>query len=87
MASSNTIIRLILGDQLNLNHSWFQKIDSNVIYTLIETQSELDYTQHHIQKVVGIFMAMRDFANKLKAAGHNVVYLKINAAEKPSKLS
>ena len=26
---------------------------------------------------MGIFIAMRDFANKLKAAGHNVVYLKI----------
>ena len=81
MASSSTIIRLILGDQLNPNHSWFKKIDPNVIYAFFETQSELDYTQHHIQKVVGIFMAMRDFANKLKAAGHNVVYLKINAAE------
>ena len=81
MASSNTIIRLILGDQLNPNHSWFKKIDPNVIYAFFETQSELDYTQHHIQKVVGIFIAMRDFANKLKAAGHNVVYLKINAAE------
>ena len=30
---------------------------------------------------MGIFIAMRDFANKLKAAGHNVAYLKINAAE------
>ena len=81
MASSSTIIRLILGDQLNPNHSWFKKIDPNVIYAFFETQSELDYTQHHIQKVVGIFIAMRDFADKLKAAGHNVVYLKINAAE------
>ena len=81
MASSNTIIRLVLGDQLNANHSWFQTVDPNVIYTFFETQSELDYTQHHIQKVVGIFMAMRDFANKLKTSGHNVVYLKINATE------
>ena len=27
---------------------------------------------------MGIFMAMRDFVDKLKAAGHNVAYLKIN---------
>ena len=47
----------------------------------MEMGQELTYVTHHIQKVVGIFMAMRDFANKLKALGHKVVYLKINATE------
>ena len=29
-------LRLILGDQLNLKHSWFEKPDANTIYVLYE---------------------------------------------------
>jgi deoxyribodipyrimidine photolyase-related protein len=29
-------LRLILGDQLNLKHSWFEKQDENTIYVLYE---------------------------------------------------
>lgn len=67
-------LRLILGDQLNEQHSWFQEIDPSVTYLMMECRSETDYTVHHIQKVLGFFGAMRAFAGKLKAQGHHVLY-------------
>lgn len=43
-------LRLILGDQLNINHSWFKTVDEQVTYVMIEIRTETDYAQHHIQK-------------------------------------
>ena len=42
-------VRLIHGDQLNLNHSWFMHINKNVCYVLFEMRQETDYVRHHIQ--------------------------------------
>ncbi len=69
--------RIILGDQLNPNHSWFKVINSEITYVFIECKGEGSYAPHHIQKVVGIFYSMRQFANTLKKQGHNVIYHKI----------
>lgn len=74
-------IRLILGDQLNINHSWFTAIDPSVLYVLMEVRSESEYVTHHIQKVVSIFAAMRAFATQLQQNGHHVRYYKINDAD------
>jgi len=74
-------IRLILGDQLNINHSWFQTVDATVLYVLMEVKSESEYVTHHVQKIVGIFAAMRAFARELKALGHEVRYYEINDAD------
>ena len=52
-------LRLILGDQLNSNHSWFETQDDSITYILMEIRSETDYVAHHIQKVVGFFSAMQ----------------------------
>jgi deoxyribodipyrimidine photolyase-related protein len=41
-------LRLILGDQLNINHSWFHKKDSNITYVLMEAMQEQEYVKHHI---------------------------------------
>jgi len=71
-------LRLILGDQLNHNHSWFQQMDENVLYVLMEIRSETDYVVHHIQKVVAFFQAMRLFAGELKLKGYQVVYLQLD---------
>lgn len=71
-------LRLILGDQLNESHSWFQKTDDDVTYVMMEVKSETDYVVHHIQKVTGLFAAMRAFATKLKTLNHKVIYVKIN---------
>ena len=59
-------LRLILGDQLNITHSWFKKVDDSVTYVMMEIRSETDYAQHHIQKIIGIFAAMLEFANDLR---------------------
>jgi len=77
METSKTL-RLVLGDQLNENHSWFQKVDENVVYVLMEVASETDYVTHHIQKVIGFFAAMRNFSKKLESEGHTVVYIYLN---------
>ena len=73
-------LRLILGDQLNHQHSWFQQVDENVVYVMMEVRSETDYVVHHIQKVVAFFQSMRLFADDLVQNGHQVVYLRLNDA-------
>ena len=75
---SEKTLRLILGDQLNLSHSWFQKVDESVCYVLMEVRTETDYVQHHIQKVIGFFAAMQHFAETLRTQGHRVIYIKLN---------
>jgi deoxyribodipyrimidine photolyase-related protein len=71
-------LRLILGDQLNASHSWFSKTDQDVVYLMAEMRQETDYVVHHIQKVVGYFSAMRNFAETLKREGHQVTYLTLD---------
>jgi deoxyribodipyrimidine photolyase-related protein len=73
-------LRLILGDQLNSNHSWYQSADDSVTYVMMEIRTETDYASHHIQKVVGFFAAMQAFAEDLKSKNHNVIYFKLNDA-------
>ncbi|MCE2929100.1 MAG: cryptochrome/photolyase family protein [Candidatus Caenarcaniphilales bacterium] len=78
IAKPNTL-RLILGDQLNISHSWYQEQDqSNIFYVLMEIKPESEYVTHHIQKIIGFFLAMRDFQESLKQKKLNVIYYKIN---------
>lgn len=69
--------RLILGDQLNVHHGWFDHIDHEILYVLMEIRPESEYATHHIQKILGIFAAMRSFADTLQSKGHRVKYFKI----------
>jgi deoxyribodipyrimidine photolyase-related protein len=78
--AKDRILRLILGDQLNAKHTWFQKSDQTVTYVLMEIRQETDYVKHHVQKVVAFFAAMRAFAEKLKEKGHTVIYLRLDDA-------
>lgn len=71
-------LRLVLGDQLNPLHSWFQTARDDVIHVLIEMRQETDYVLHHAQKILAIFTAMRDFARQLREAGHRVHYVAID---------
>lgn len=75
--TSNTL-RLILGDQLNPQHSWFQTVRPEVVYVLMEIRQETDYVLHHAQKIIAIFAAMRALARQLTDAGHRVHYLCID---------
>ena len=78
MAKKISKLRLILGDQLNHKHTWFKEQENNTLYMFMEMRQETDYVVHHIQKVVGFFCAMRNFAEYLKERGHKVLYLKIS---------
>lgn len=75
------ILRLILGDQLNSNHSWYKVVRPEVTYVMMEIRSETDYVWHHIQKVAGFFAAMRDFSSSLGEMGHQVLYLYLDSNE------
>lgn len=74
----NKVLRIILGDQLNENHSWFKKREEHVVYAMFELKQEANYVKHHIQKLVGFLLAMRNFANQLTSKGFNVEYFKIS---------
>ena len=84
-------VRLILGDQLDRSHSWFEVQDIDVLYVLMEVRQETDYAWHHIQKVLGFFGAMRRFAAQLLEGGHRVLYLSLddprNTQDIPGNLS
>ena len=71
-------LRLILGDQLNTEHSWFTKVDPDCTYIMAELKQETNYVTHHIQKVIAFFNSMRSFSSFLIDQGHSVTYLKIN---------
>jgi len=73
-------LRLLLGDQLNTEHSWFTTQDEGVVYVLMEVRQETDYVLHHAQKILAIFAAMRDLARHLQGAGHRVRYVAIDDA-------
>ena len=80
-------LRLILGDQLNSQHSWFAHTDPSVSYLMMEMRQETDYVNHHIQKVVGFFLAMRNFAEDLRKQGHRVIYLCLDDPENQQSLA
>lgn len=80
-------LRLILGDQLNIKHSWFKALNHDVLYCLFEMRQETDYVTHHIQKVIGFFAAMRQFSEDLQAKGHQVIYYKINDTKNAQSLT
>lgn len=80
-------LRLILGDQLNEKHSWFQKLNNNVMYTMMEIRQETEYVLHHSQKIIALFAAMRTFSNFLKKKGHIVYYLKISSKKNKHSLT
>jgi deoxyribodipyrimidine photolyase-related protein len=71
-------LRLILGDQLNASHHWYQSKDSSVLYVVAELKQEASYTKHHIQKLCAFFSAMQQFAQSLSGSGHEVLHLTLD---------
>ena len=86
-------LRLVLGDQLNAGHSWYQtkptqnkpsqtkqsqNKQSDVLYVIAELKQEQSYVQHHVQKIQAFFLAMSHFANALSQAGHQVLHLTLD---------
>ncbi len=70
-------LRLILGDQLNIRHRWFEQNDSGVLYLIAELRQEATYVRHHIQKLCAFFAAMEQFAGSLESCGHDLCYMKL----------
>jgi deoxyribodipyrimidine photolyase-related protein len=80
-------LRLILGDQLHSQHSWFTSTDPDVSYLMMEMRQETDYVNHHVQKVVGFFLAMRHFAKELQQQGHRVIYFRLDDPDNQQSLA
>ncbi|SEA28185.1 cryptochrome/photolyase family protein [Pedobacter hartonius] len=78
MESTYKKLRLLLGDQLNLQHSWFSHKDQSTLYVLMEIRTETDYVWHHIQKACAFFAAMEGFAETLNNDGHDTLYFKLD---------
>ncbi len=71
-------LRLILGDQLNVSHSWFKDKNPDTLYLIAELQQETNYVVHHVQKICAFFAAMTQFAEALTSAGFNVLHLNLD---------
>jgi len=71
-------LRLILGDQLNAQHSWFESKSNNTLYVMMEILPETNYVKHHIQKVVAFFLAMRSFSENRREEGHQIKYFQLD---------
>ena len=71
-------LRLLLGDQLNASHPWFDTVSDDIVYLMAEMRQETDYAPPHIQKVLAFFAAMRAFAEARQAEGHRVIYLSLD---------
>ena len=80
-------LRLILGDQLNSQHSWYAKHSQDITYLLVEAHAESEYVTHHIQKIVAFFISMRAFADALNEEGHKVIYLKLDDPDNKKSIS
>lgn len=72
-------LRLVLGDQLDGAHPWYDDTDEDTLYVIAELHQEATYTRHHVQKVLAFFLAMAAFARRLEAAGHRVLHLDLDA--------
>ncbi len=71
-------LRLILGDQLNRDHSWYKDTDDTILYVMMEVKSETNYVKHHIQKICAFFLAMQSFKAYLQGKGHKVLYINLD---------
>lgn len=80
-------LRLILGDQLNSEHSWFERVDERVLYLIAELRQENTYVKHHIQKSCAFFAAMAQFARQKQSEGHQVLHLTLDDTAQFSDLA
>ncbi len=80
-------LRLLLGDQLNHKHSWFDDPNEDIIYFMAEMRQETDYVKHHIQKIVAFFDSMSNFATYLKERGNEVIYYQLDDEENRQDLA
>jgi deoxyribodipyrimidine photolyase-related protein len=72
-------LRLVLGDQLSDTLSSLRDIDAGGdVVLMAEVMAEAEYVRHHKQKLVMVFAAMRRFADRLRARGFTVRYVRLD---------
>ncbi len=80
-------LRLVLGDQLSPDLSSLRDADpASDLVLMAEVGAEARYVRHHKAKIAFLFSAMRHFANELRAAGHSVRYVPIDADDNQGSL-
>ncbi|MCC2616574.1 cryptochrome/photolyase family protein [Aestuariibacter halophilus] len=80
-------LRLVLGDQLSRDLASLRDADKHHdIILLAEVREEATYVQHHKQKIVLLFSAMRHFANALRDEGFTVIYRHYDDADNQGSL-
>ena len=74
-----TVLRLILGDQLNHQIASLRDIhiDTDIVL-MAEVGAEVTYVKHHKRKIAFLFAAMRHFADELRRAGTTVIYRQLD---------
>src|SRR5690554_6076378 len=77
-------MRLILGDQLNIRHSWFEDTEQ-VLFVMFEMRQETDYVRHHQQKVAAFFAAMRAFADVVGTMA-DILYVRLDSPKNQQNL-
>lgn len=73
-------LRLVLGDQISGPRlSSLRDVDrADDVVLFAEVKAETGYVRHHKQKIALIFSAMRSFAERLRGAGVEVRYVRID---------
>ena len=74
------ILRLVLGDQLSPGLSSLRDAQAGDVILIAEVAEEATYVRHHKKKIAFLFAAMRHFAQELRAAGHEVRYVRLDDA-------
>jgi deoxyribodipyrimidine photolyase-related protein len=73
------VLRLVLGDQLTRGLSSLRDVETRGdVVLMVEVDAEATYVRHHKQKIVFILSAMRHFAEKLRADGIHVDYVRLD---------
>ena len=73
------VLRLVLGDQLNLKVSSLTDYDNGTdVVLMCEVNDEATYVKHHKKKIAFIFSAMRHFGAELENTGYTVEYSRID---------
>ena len=88
-ASSLGALRLVLGDQLSAPDrlSSLRDLDpARDTILMAEVSSELTYVPHHKQKIVQTLSAMRLYAERLRATGVEVRYVRFDDADNAGDL-
>ena len=65
-------LRLILGDQLNPNHSWFKNVDDEIVYVLMEVKQETNWgTPISVSRITNSYGVTEI---QYYAGGHSLMY-------------